>query len=135
MVVGPHQRCLQTGGGLHDDPLRSLRQSADDQRCPRLDDARLFTCDLLDARTQLRLMVHIDGRDRSDQRLRHVGGVEASAEAHFDDRDVHLLAPEQLERGGSRTLEKRGGHRQCPSCDERVDGRTHAVQNLAEISR
>ena len=59
---------------------------AADHRHFRLDDAALFARDGDIVRTEIRLVILGDRRDRRDDRRDHVGGVETAAQTDFDDR-------------------------------------------------
>jgi len=53
-------------------------------------DSGFFGCDFFKGVAEEIFMVEIDARDDGDKRREHVGGVEAAAEADFEDGEFHL---------------------------------------------
>ena len=52
-------------------------------------------------------MVKADVRDHGENRRQHIRAVQASAQAHFDDRDIHFLFYEIRKSERGHGLEKR----------------------------
>ncbi len=98
----------------------------DDAGRAALEDAGLLAGDLGDVVAEILGMVHGDGRHDGRKRLLDdVGGVEASAEAHFEQQDMGRVLGEQQEGGRRGDLEdgdRRAGIRLLAAA-ERVDQR------------
>jgi hypothetical protein len=56
-------------------------------------------------------MIDPDGDHAGHQGVEHIGGIESSTKAHFNDRDVDSRLRKHLERHGRRGLEKCGAQR------------------------
>lgn len=74
----------------------------------RLDNARLFPSDLLDGIPQQLHVIQANGRDDAYQGRDYIGGVQASAQAHLNHHQVHLLRLKNQQRQGGAQLKGRG---------------------------
>ncbi len=93
-----------------------LRQR--DEGAVRAEDTGLFAGDLGDGVAEVVLMVERDVGNDGDQGVDDVGGVEAAAEADFEDGDVSLLLLEVEEGQGGQSLEEAGVVRELGLGDE-----------------
>ena len=92
------------GGATGDDRLR-LRMLPRREGHATADDRGFLGCDQRQRVAQLVLVVVVDGPEDDHPRLAHRGGVEPAPEAHLQDRDVHPLAAEVVERERGARLE------------------------------
>ena len=118
-VRGKQRLCASSQCRLHDDLAGLGRHQPDHERNAGLRDARLLERDRLDRRTEILLVVEADRGDGRYGGRDDVGGVEPSAKAHFDDRDVDPALTEELERRRRRDFEE-GGLRLEPSIREQA---------------
>ena len=77
-------------------------------RHARLDDARLFPGDLLDGIPQQLHVIQANGRDDAYQGRDYIGGIQASAQAHLNHHQFHLLRLKNQQRQGGAQLKGRG---------------------------
>src|SRR6185436_3410129 len=67
-------------------------------RYARLDDPGLLHGHRLDGAAEILLVIEVDRRDHRNQRLDHIGCVEAAAEADLDHGDIDSTASKMQER-------------------------------------
>src|SRR5262249_47168188 len=85
---------------------RLLGQS--NNHSPRTNNSDLFAGDLGHCISQKLLMIKRDISDDADERLNHIGRVQASSHAHFEHGDIEMLPAEKLKRHCGKHLEKAG---------------------------
>ena len=83
-------------------------QPSNDDRDACLDDAGFLAGNGRQGVTQQRLVIEVDGRDRSDDWRDDIGGVQPSTESDLENSDAHVFPAEQLERDRGCALEERG---------------------------
>ena len=84
------------------------REAAEDDGDIGFDDAGFFAGDFFEGVAEEFLVVEGDGGDDGELGEDDVGGVEAAAEADFDEGDVHFFAGEVEEGDGGHELEEGG---------------------------
>jgi hypothetical protein len=111
VVLPPHnERRAQGVGPAANNRQRFVGLAGDDGRYAGLQDAGLFAGDGNKRGAELVLMVERDGRDDRERRPRdHVGGIEAAAEAHLQDRCIGRSLGEGQQGRGRRDLEEGDG--------------------------
>ena len=81
--------------------------AAEHRRAPLAKDARLLAADRFERVTQPVDMIDADRTDHGDVGVDDVGGVEPSAQPHFEHRHVDRRAAKQVERRERVVLEER----------------------------
>ena len=77
----------------------------ENERNAGFQDSGFFAGDFREGVAEEVLMVEIDAGDDGDERRKDVGGVEATAEADFEDGEVHTLAGKIFEGHGGDAFE------------------------------
>ena len=106
---GPRSAAVRPRGARARGRRRSASpDGAGDSAVAGHDDRGLLARDRGDRVAEIRGVVQLDVRDRGDAAVPGVGGVQAAAEPHLDDREVHALVREPPEREGREELELGG---------------------------
>ncbi len=109
--------------GLAHDSTGFGLQTTEDKRYTRLADPRLLASDRRQTVAQVLGMIPGHIRDRCDLGQQHIGRVQAPAQPHLSDDEIHPRLGEAEERKRRRRLEERGtqrlGQRAKPACTDR----------------
>jgi len=100
------QRRRFFAGDGADDGFGFQGHAAHHDRDARLDDARFFARNFFEGVAKEFLMVEADRCDDAQLGRDDIGGVEAAAEADFDEREVHFFVGKMKEGSGSHELEE-----------------------------
>ena len=133
VVGGVDGADVEGGGGFADGlvGLGVLREG--DEDAVGAEDAGLFAGDGGDGVAEVVLVVEGDVGEDGEERLDDVGGVEAAAEADFEDGDVDLLLGEVEEGEGGEDLEEAGGVGEVAGGDEAVGGVVDVEVEAGEV--
>lgn len=104
----------------------------EDERHARFKNSRFFSRDFREGVAEKILVVEIDTRDDGDDRRQDVGGIQAAAEADFEDREFHPLSGKVFESHGGDTFEISRVSPQFAGSEKFLDQEVYARQGLGE---
>src|SRR5882762_1290693 len=103
-----------------------------DDRNSGFQDSGFFGCDRVQRVAQKVFVVEIDAGDDGDERRKDVGGIEAAAQADFEDGEVYALAGKIFESHGGHAFEISGVGAQFAGSEEFFDQRMEVSEGLGE---
>jgi len=134
---------MKETGGLDYGTLEVLCASEDDFACfgmlpgendgnRALQDTGLFGCDFAKGVAQEIFVVEIDAGDDGNDRVKNVGGIEAAAEADFEDAKFDALTSERFECHGGDAFEIRRMRAEFSIGEEFFDQDVNASERFGE---
>jgi len=97
-----------------------------------LQNAGFFAGDFREGVAEKVFVVEINARDDGNERMKNIGGVEAAAEADFEDAEFDALAGEEFEGHGGDRLEVGGMRAEFAGSEELFDQGVNARERFGE---